>query len=62
MSYVLMEENQFRSLMVPMMNQATGVNYRFSETDYCMTGKEVCDFLNILPGVFSVTRNRIVIY
>lgn len=58
MSYVLMEESLFRSLMGRMVNQATDVNYRFSETDYWMNGKEVCDFLNISPGVLSAFRKN----
>ena len=41
MSYILMEESLFRLLMGRILNQATDVNYRFSETDYWMNGKKV---------------------
>jgi len=44
MNYVLMEESLFRSLMWRILNQVTDVNYCFSETDYWMNGKEVCEF------------------
>ena len=36
-----MGKNLFRSLMGRILNQSTDVNYRFSETDYWMNGKEV---------------------
>jgi len=58
MSYVLIEENLFRSLMGRILNQAMDVNYRFSETDYWMTGKEVCEFLNITSGTLSAFRKN----
>jgi len=41
MSYILMEESLFRLLMGRILNQATDVNYRFSETDYWMNGKSI---------------------
>ena len=63
MSYILMEESLFRSLMGRILNQATDVNYRFSETDYWMNGKEVCEFLNISQGLLSALRkNNILFY
>ncbi len=58
MSYILMEEGLFRTLMGRIINQTTDVNYRFSETDYWMNGKEVCDFLNISPGVLNAFRKN----
>ena len=63
MSYVLMEESLFRSLMGRILNQATDVNYRFSETDYWMNGKDVCEFLNISQGLLSALRkNNLLFY
>jgi hypothetical protein len=58
MSYILMEESLFRSLMGRILNQATDVNYRFSETDYWMNGKKVCEFLNISQGLLSALRKN----
>ena len=58
MSYVLMEESLFRSLMGRILNQATDVNFRFSETDYWMNGKEVCEFLNISQGLLGAMRKN----
>jgi len=53
-----MEESLFRLLMGRILNQATDVNYRFSETDYWMNGKEVCVFLNISQGFLSALRKN----
>ena len=53
-----MEESLFRSLMGRILNQATDVNYRFSETDYWMKGKKVCEFLNISQGLLSALRKN----
>jgi len=54
-----MEESLFRSLMGRKLNQATDVNYRFSETDYWMNGKEVCEFLNISQSLLNTLRRTI---
>ena len=63
MSYLLMEENLFHSLMGRILNQATDVNYRFSETDYWMNGKKVCEFLNISQGLLSAfCKNNMLFY
>jgi len=53
-----MEESLFRSLMGRKLNQATDVNYRFSETDYWMNGKEVCEFLNISQSLLNTLRKN----
>ena len=58
MSYILMEESLFRSLMGRILNQATDVNYHFSETDYWINCKEVCGFLNISQGLLSALRKN----
>jgi len=58
MCYILIEECLFRSLMGRILNQATDVNYRFSETDYWMNGKKVCEFLNISQGLLSAMRKN----
>lgn len=58
MGYILMEESLFRSLMSRMLNQAMNVQYQFSEADYWMNGKEVCEFLNISQGLLSAFRKN----
>ena len=58
MSYILMEESLFRSLMGRILNQAIDVNYQFSETEYWMNGKKVCEFLNISQGLLSALRKN----
>ncbi|MDR0231405.1 MAG: hypothetical protein LBI82_04725 [Dysgonamonadaceae bacterium] len=58
MNYVLMEESLFRSLMGRILNQVTDVSYRFSESDYWMNGKEVCEFLNISHGLLNAFRKN----
>jgi hypothetical protein len=63
MSYILIDESLFRSLMGRILNQLTDVSYRFSETDYWVTGKEVCELLNISQGMLSAYRkNNLLFY
>ncbi|GHT40121.1 hypothetical protein FACS189437_05290 [Bacteroidia bacterium] len=62
MSYILIEENLFRSLMGRMLNQLTDVKYQFSETDYWMTGKEACEFLNISQGILNAFRKNNILF
>jgi len=57
MSYILIEESVFRMLMERIMHeQAENVRYDFTESDYWMNGKDVCDYLHISQALLNSHR------
>jgi hypothetical protein len=58
MSYILIEESVFRTLMNRIVNEEENdVRYDFTETDYWMNGKEVCRYLQISTALLNTYRH-----
>lgn len=59
MSYILVEESVFRNLMKWITSkQEENVRYDFTEVDYWMNGKDVCDYLQISQALLNTYRRN----
>lgn len=60
MSYILIEESVFRNLMKRIKgdNDNDNVRYDFTESDYWMNGKDVCQYLQISQALLDAFRRN----
>lgn len=57
MGYILIEESAFRNLMERITGQGEeDIRYDFTESDYWMNGKDVCDYLRISHALLNSYR------
>ncbi len=62
MGYILMEELLFKRLMGRLLLDEDMSGGQFTEQDYWMTGKEVCDYLNISKALLSAYRHSNILF
>lgn len=62
MGYILMEESLFKRLMGRLLLDEDVQGGRFTEQDYWMTGREVCDYLNISKALLSAYRHSNILF
>lgn len=62
MGYILIEESLFKKMTSRWLSKEEVVMEDFSETDYWMSGKEVCKYLNISNAILCAYRSEKILF